>query len=249
MMIPRSRYKQRWGLNARVVLATAVVLLVAVLIGPWLRDVVVSLMSRAADVTQYALVPRAVLISRLEAAETELARTRYQGVLYESVAEKARHLETELGLRPVMSYSAARVVGQPPRTQYDTLLIDKGSDEGVVLGDVASVEGIAVGTVTSVSPSSAVVELYSSPGAEHDAELGDQKAIVVVVGRGGGALDSLVPGALDIRVGDAVRDVRTGYIFGTVVSVVHREIDTEQLLHLALPVDLTRLRVVSLTHP
>jgi len=131
---------------------------------------------------------------------------------------------------------------------YDTLLIDSGESEGVMVGDTVSVEGIALGTVTELSTHSSLVELYSSPGRTLDAEVGVSAGTIVVYGVGGGALEALMPGDLEVRVGDAVRDIRTGYVFGVVVSVVHRETDTEQYVSIALPVAPGAIRVVSLSH-
>ena len=248
MMIPPFRSSRpRLGQRGAVLFALAFVAVVLiVLAGPYIRDVVASFLSRIPE--EYAVLPRSVLVSRLAAAETEVLHTRYQSILYQDVLGRIQKLETELELRPQSAYLAARVLAAPPRLHYDTLLIDSGESEGVMVGDTVSVEGIALGTVTELSTHSSLVELYSSPGRTLDAEVGVSAGTIVVYGVGGGALEALMPGDLEVRVGDAVRDIRTGYVFGVVVSVVHRETDTEQYVSIALPVAPGAIRVVSLSH-
>lgn len=218
----------------------------ALLVGPSVRDFVAVALAQVP--AEYSVLPRSILISRLTAAEVELSRTRYQTLLYQGVAEKNQALEKELQLRPQSSYTAARVLSAPPRTHYDTLLIDAGTSDGVMMGDSVSHEGVAVGSVTEVSTHSSLVELYSSPGSTHDAVIGTQKGITVLHGTGGGSLEALVPGDIAIEVGDVVRDARTDYVFGVVVAVHRRETDTEQYISIALPEPPSDIRIVSLTH-
>lgn len=248
MMTPQFRSNRpHLGERSTLLLVVAVVVVMfAILIGPYIRDVVASFLSRIPE--EYAVLPRSVLVSRLAAAETEVLHTRYQSILYQDALRRIQKLETELELRPQSAYLAARVLAAPPRMHYDTLLIDSGESEGVMVGDTVSVEGMALGTVTELSTHSSLVELYSSPGRTLDAEVGSGAGTIVVYGVGGGALEALMPGDLEVRVGDVVRDIRTGYVFGVVVSVVHRETDTEQYVSIALPVAPGAISVVSLSH-
>ena len=219
---------------------------VVVLVGPWVRDLVAGVFTRVP--TEYAVLSRSVLVSRLAAAETEVQRTKYQSLLYQDTLQKVQALEKELGLRPREAYGAARVLAAPPKTQYDTLLIDSGAVDGVVVGDVASVEGIAVGIVTDVSEHSALVELFSSPGSQHDATVGALEGTIVLHGVGAGTLEATVPGDMEIERGDTVRSVRSGAVFAVVLSTARREIDTEQLISVVLPVTPGSIHTVSLTH-
>lgn len=239
--------RPRLGKRGAVFLVATVILIVFVILtGSYVRDVVASFLSKVPE--EYALLPRSVLVSRLAAAETEVLHTRYQSILYQDVLRRIQKLEAELDLRPSSAYRAARVIAAPPRMHYDTLLIDSGESDGVLVGDTVSVEGIALGAVTELSSHSSLVALYSSPGATHDAEIGVGGGTVVVYGVGGGALEALMPGDIEVSVGDIVRDVRTGYAFGVVVSVVHRETDTEQYVSIALPVAVSAVSIVSLSH-
>jgi cell shape-determining protein MreC len=243
------RANPKLGRRALHIGAGLIVLGAVYLVSAELRDGVTLLHARSADALEYALVPRAVLIDRLSAREAELQRVRYQSVLYETQAGALAALEKETLLRPGTTYGSARVVSVPPRTHYDTVLIAAGSEQGVRLGDIVTVEGIAVGEITDVSDQSALAQLYSSPGAEHDAVIGDERAIVVTYGVGGGALETSVPGGVSLARGDAVVDPRTGLVFAYISEVVERDIDTSVLVRMTLPFALSDLRYVSLIHP
>jgi cell shape-determining protein MreC len=241
----RSRERTRYVLTALGI----VVLLVVALVGPWVRDTLSTVLWGVAQVQQAVPLPRAVLESRLAMAEEELQQIQYQSILYAAQAERIQRLEKELALRPHDWYVSTTVLEAPPRSHYDTLLIAAGERDGVRVGDTASAYGMAVGIITDVSSATAIVQLFSSPGATRDAVVGARDAILIVTGLGGGALEAYAPGELAISVGDAVRDARGDYVFGTVASVVRREIDTEQHLLITVPIAPSALRLVTLTHP
>jgi cell shape-determining protein MreC len=243
------RANSRFGRRALHVGNGLILLGALYLLSAELRDGATLLQARSADALEYALVPRAVLIDRLSAREDELQRVRYQSILYETQAGALAALEKETLLRPSTAYGSARVVAVPPRTHYDTVLIAAGTEQGVRLGDIVTIEGIAVGQVTDVSDQSALAQLYSSPGAEHDAVIGSERAIVVTQGLGGGALETSVPGGVSIARGDAVVDPRTGLVFAYITEVVERDIDTSVLVRMTLPFAVNDLRYVSLIHP
>lgn len=249
MMTPRSHYKSGLSRGVKTLLVTIAVVVVGLLVGAYVRDGAVLILNTTDEARRYALLPRAVLIERLIASETELTAIRYQSILYGDVSERLATLSREMSLQSPGIYLTARVISAPPKTHYDTLLIAAGENAGVRLGDLVTVHGVAFGTVTDVSSGSSLVELYSSPGATHDAYVGDSEGIVVIRGVGGGALETSIPNDLDIAVGDTVTDSKTGYVFGVVSDVLRREIDTSALVRISLAAPPNSLRYVSLTHP
>lgn len=223
------------------------VLCALIVFGPWVRDTLSVALWGVVRVQEAVPLPRAVLASRLAALEDEVQRITYQSVLYAAQAERIQALETELGVRPQEAYTSAEVLGAPPRTHYDTLLIRAGTEDGVLLGDMVSAQGVALGTVTAVSDTTATVQLFSSPGATQDAVV-SEGAIIVVTGLGGGALEAYAPGELGVAVGDTVSDARSGEVFGVIAAIVRREVDTEQYLMITTPLAPSTVRLVSLTH-
>lgn len=218
--------------------------LLVFLFGATVRDFVVGLTLAVPE--SYTAVPRSVLVSRLEAAEQELVRIRYQAYLYENTHKELQALKAELALRDDESYASARVVAQPPKTQYDTILVSAGEEQGVTVGDSVYSQGFLVGFVTQVSERSALVELYASPGSQHDVVSSEDGGVIVAMGLGGGLLEARVPGGMPIERGAVVKDVRTGAPFGVVLSVLERDIDTEKVLSIVQPVAPSTLRTVSL---
>jgi cell shape-determining protein MreC len=248
MMTARSYDKSRRIRQALKVLGLCCVLTIGYFGAAEIRDGTTFVLSTTDEARRYALMPRALLLERLQSRESELARIQYQAVVYAAQGKALAELRKESSLRPTEAYGTARVVGTPPKTHYDTILIAAGTNDGVVLGDIVTVEGVAIGEITDVSAGSALAQLYSSPGATHDAFIGVENAIVVTHGLGGGALEASVSDDIAIAVGDTLEDPKTGFVMGVVSSVVRREIDTSALLRIVIPFTPSSLRLVSLVH-
>ena len=249
MMTGRSR--SRNSTQSRFIttgIIVVLVVLIGTLVGPYVRDLIVAARVSSDVYGKYALTPKSVLIERLDRAETELNRIRYQSVLYQSLEKQNAALRAEAKFISTSTYGTARVVAVPPTTHYDTIVIAAGSGDGVLVGDQVSVEGLAVGTITSVSQGSSVAELYTSAGREVDVELGKPSGTLVMRGLGGGAGETTVPDSVVVAPGDAVTDTKTGVVLGTVSSIAKREIDTSATVRITLPLSLSSLSLVSLQH-
>lgn len=248
-MMDRSQYKKvlHTGPFVRLVVITVCLVVAGVVVGPWIRDAVVGLVVPLTNTTAYATFPRSLLIERLHTTESELIRHRYMAVVYQPLAEENARLKKEHTMRPLAAYGTARIVARPPRTHYDTLLIAAGEGDGVRVGDTATVFGIAVGVVTDISRASAIVALYSSPGASMDVALGDPRSIVVLHGVGGGSFESSLPGGIAIALGDTATD-SAGMVIATVASIELRQTDTTKVLRLVSPIDFSKSDMVSLVH-
>jgi cell shape-determining protein MreC len=243
----RSNRVYEWR-DAALVVALVVVVLVVLFLTAWIRDLVVRARVGSEALVGYALTPRSVLIERLDRAESALLKGALSAALYEHTVRERDALRAELALRPESAYAVARVASAPPRTHYDTLAIARGAEDGVLEGDVATHEGVAFGTVSALSPHAAVVELYSSPGRAFDIALGEPRAITVVRGLGGGALEATVPDSVLVEVGDPVEEPVSGLVFGTVRHVEKRAVDTTLRVRIALIVSPATLTHVSLIH-
>ncbi len=245
-----TRYRSEWWRALPrwvwVVVLTLCVVIVVFLSYGWLRD---SILPRAQSVIpEYALYSRTTLEERLKDSESNRLRTEYQALLYGRSMQRIDELEKALALRPLEAYASARVIARPPRTHFDSLIIDLGSDEGVVAGDTVTVFGVMVGSVSSVSNDTAVVQLTSSPGSTRDFELGEPKAVVVAEGKGGGSFEALVPRDVVLALGDVVTDIESGYPGAVVRGVASSTSDVTNTLYLSLPVALIDISIVSLVH-
>jgi cell shape-determining protein MreC len=223
-----------------------VVMVIAYFSYGWLRD---TILPRAQSVVpEYALYSRATLEERLKDSESNRLLTQYQALLYTHTMQKVEELERALALRPLETYVSARVIARPPHTHFDSLIIDQGSNAGVVAGDSVTAFGVMVGSVSSVSSGTAVVQLTSSPGATRDFELGEPRAVVVAEGKGGGSFEALVPRDVALSIGDVVTDIESGYPVAVVRGIASSTNDVTNTLYLSLPVALVDISVVSLVH-
>lgn len=171
----------------------------------------------------YQALPKDVLAARLASAEEELARIRYQALLYTLTVEENERLSELLAFPEERAYASGRVIARPPRTHYDTLLVSIRDGSGVAVGDRVLVSGALVGTVSAVSQKVATVTLASAPGSAIDARVGEPSAIVVLRGEGGGAFSFEIPKDVALEAGDLIEAAAFGRHVVAVVASVERE--------------------------
>ncbi len=217
-------------------------------IAPYLRDLFGEVILGSEQQTSYALLSRAALIGTIEALENERARSAYQAALYQAVLDDLTDLQSKVGLLPKDSYGMARIIARPPRTHYDSVLIDRGSNDGVRAGDWATSDGVLFGEVTSVSDATAVVQLYSSPGSERSVSVGEPQAIVTIRGVGGGSYEALLPEGVQTASGDFIYDEFTQLPLAIVYDRIQREGDATARIYAAHPMSVSSLTVLGLMH-
>ncbi|MBY0538962.1 hypothetical protein K2P56_00815 [Patescibacteria group bacterium] len=201
----------------------------------------------ATPTPEYASLSRSELENRLQEAEEKVTRTEYQSVLYGLVVEENKKLREVRGVESISTAIPARVLSRPPRTHYDTLMVAAGSAVGVSAHDYAVWNGILLGEVISTTASSATIELYSTPGSEHDVVLGTPSAVAISRGLGGGSFEIMVPQEVVVVPGDVVRATTDEtLLFGVVVSVSGSATDATKTVHVASPVSMNELDFISL---
>ncbi len=131
-------------------------------------------------------------------------------------AQAARRLEALLAFKEQSPYRvvAARVVARDPSRWFATIVVDRGSTDGVVRnGSVVTADG-AVGRVIETTPFTARVLLLSDPRSAVGVLLQNSREIGVVEGNGPGDLHlKYLSRASDIRPGDAVITSGQGGVF------------------------------------
>ena len=109
--------------------------------------------------------------------QTEVEKYREKAIGAEAALQEAEQLRQALGLQrsgaipsgyePVV----ARIIGRSPTVWYGTLQIDKGSSEGIEVGDPVTGSGGPagglVGTISSATAGTAKVTLITDPAAEN----------------------------------------------------------------------------------
>lgn len=157
-------------------------------------------------------------LSSLRSAQTEneQLKQRVQELEFEvqqkaGLAEENARLKSLLELKNQSNYKVvpAQIIGRDPSAWYDTVIINRGTLDGVKLNSPIVNDGGLVGRVTAVSPVTAQITLITKNKSGLGAvigELASSSAIGVITGTG--KRDSLdmgyVPGNVPVQVGEAV---------------------------------------------
>ena len=140
----------------------------------------------------------------------------------------------------------AAVTLRPPHLPYDSILIDRGSADGVVEGAPVYAEGnIAIGVTSVVYEHSSLVILVSSAGFESTVYVFGPNIYTTGYGQGDGVIKIGVPQGILLAIGDAVvlPALQTG-IFGFIEAVDSTPSDPEQFAYIMQPVPIQSLRYV-----
>lgn len=158
------------------------------------------------------------------ALERDRVQTENDGLTRENGALRARvaDLTALLGSRTEKNPGiVGGVLARPPVSPYDVLVIDVGTGDGVKTGaQVFGNGGTPLGTVASVNETSARVLLYSAPGRETAAWVGEKRIAGSLKGEGSGAFSMLITREAGIVVGDPILIPGAGALpVGTVIGV------------------------------
>ena len=211
-------------------------------IGSFTRGIVSNIVAPRTKSDEYSALSKNALIARLNIADAELKRIQYQALLYSLLANENASLRESVSAVATPRGVTARVIARPPRTNYDTLLIDAGEMGGIHENDVAVYQGVVLGRISALDSNSATVSLFSSSGVSHDVILGDPRAVAVAYGLGGGAFEVSVPQGVKVAVGDSVRFPATeSLIVGVVQSISAQTRDVSQTVRFTIPFSFSEL--------
>lgn len=148
----------------------------------------------------------------------------------------------------------ANIIHKPPATPYDTLVLDVGERDGVVVGSRVSIGGGSVlGTITDVYSSASRATLFSAPEAHHEAALTTARGVQIpltATGEGAGSMVAEVPMGTGAAAGDLVVFAGAESMFsGVVTHVERREGSSFETVRFHLPVNLFELSYVLVLPP
>lgn len=181
-----------------------------------------------------------------------------QSLHEELAAEKGKEesfrialLENE-ELRNLLSASsapqiAAGVISRPPNTPYDTMIIDRGTADGIVeFAPVYYGNKMALGYVRQVYAHSALVALFSSPGVESTVYVFGPNLFTKAYGEGSGVVRISVPHGVTVEKGNMIilPSIDTG-VLGTIDSVQSIPTEPEQRAYVTYDQSLQSIRIVS----
>jgi rod shape-determining protein MreC len=184
-----------------------------------------------------------------EALAAENERLTNENHLLQGTARENDQLTALLQLRSGLDHAtvATRVIGRESLETRRMVILDKGTDDGIAIGDAVIVQGGALaGHVTDVGPNFAKVTLISDSSSTVVGQLLSSGATGEVVGQAGGVMimrniDSSVPISLDEEVytagiellGNIKSPYPKGLVLGTVVDVQRDANDVVQTAFLS----------------
>ncbi len=135
---------------------------------------------------------------------------------YREAYARNRYLETELNFKKRETFPAlmARVVGKDPSFWFQTLIVDRGKNDGVVRGMVARNSRGVVGQVLQVSDNYSKILLANAPSSAIDAIVQKNRVRGILKGAGeqGYVLQYVLKNA-DVSVGDILVTAGIGGVF------------------------------------
>ena len=129
----------------------------------------------------------------------------------ESLTVESQRLRSLLELKEQTDFKIkpAQIIGRDPSAWFDTLIINRGSSDGVKLNMPIVTKGGLVGRVSAVSFLTAQIHLITREKVSEGGiigELGTSNALGVVSGTGKKELLEMgyVPGSIEVQVGESV---------------------------------------------
>lgn len=141
----------------------------------------------------------------------------------------------------------AGVSGRPTELPYDVLVIDKGSESGIVVdAPVYSGQDQALGYIAAVYPNSSLVVLATTPDFKSTVYIYGPNVYATAVGQGSGGLRISIPQGIKVSVGDiVVLPSLDSAIYGEISSVDSSPTKPEQFAYVSTGISLQSLRYVS----
>lgn len=191
------------------------------------------------------LQSRLELLDRIKTLETRVASSRGMENTLAYLTKENEELRSLLSASSTPR-TVAGVIARPPYTPYDTIIIDRGSNDGIIQNaPVYHGNNIVIGYVRNVFPDTAHVTLLSSAGTEATVYLFGSQLFTTAYGEGGGIVRLSVPQGVPITHGDTViLPGLEGGVLGTVRDIQSIPTEPEQHAYVALPVSLQSIRLV-----
>jgi rod shape-determining protein MreC len=212
--------------------------------------------TRFVVIQDFLTVPRDVVTLRQRNAEleAEVSRLQAQVVQLQNSVSEADALAALVNFsrsNPENSYTAASVIGRDPSPFLRYLIIDKGSNNGLLRGMPVVTEQGLVGRVDAVISSAARVQLITDTSSAVNIRLEKAKKEAILTGTVSGDLSlDLVPQDVVLEAGDLVLTSGLGggfpadLIVGQVLNVRKRDSDLFQQAIVQPVVDFAQLKIV-----
>jgi rod shape-determining protein MreC len=226
----------------------------------WFTSTIVDVQSwfstRYVAIQDFLAAPRDVASLRQRNAELESDVASLQAQVIE-LQERASQVDTLAALvgysraNPESSYKAADVIGRDPSPFLHYIIINLGSNDGILRGmPVVTHQGL-IGRVDAVIADAARIQLITDPTSAVNIRLQSSNVEALLNGSVTGDLTlDLIPQDVVIQEGDVVLTSGLGgsyppdLIIGQIINIRKREADLFQLASVQPIVDFSRLEMV-----
>lgn len=192
---------------------------------------------------------RAELVRQIDDLETKLATEAGTQLSIKRLLEENMQLRALAEAGEADDRMVARVISRPGSLNYDLIQIDKGTDDGVVVGaPVYTGIDTVVGVVVQATASYAFVDLFTSPGFLSTAFIVGPNVFSPIEGMGGGVARVKLPQGVSLETGQVVilPGISSG-VYGEIVSVQNAPTQPEQYGYITSPVSISNLLYVSVS--
>jgi rod shape-determining protein MreC len=203
---------------------------------------------------------RKTLENQVSALETELLALQEKQSQLALTLEENEFLREQLNFEIADNYQKiiARVIGRSSDETINTITIDKGKKQGVVLGAAAVIGDKAmIGKIINVSDYNSVVLLVNDHNSQIAASiLNKDKTIGIVKGEYGlGAKMQLIPQTETLNADDIVvtsgieNNIPRGLLIGSIDSISENPGDVFKEAVIKLPFNLNKISLVNILSP
>jgi rod shape-determining protein MreC len=212
--------------------------------------------TRYAAIQDFFAAPRDITALRQRNAELEAEVSRLQGQIIDlqqkvSEAEILAALVDFSRASPESTYKGAAVVGRDPSPFLHYIIINRGSNDGILRGmPVVTNQGL-IGRVDAVIADAARVQLITDPASAINVRLQNADTDAALIGSVTGDLTlDMISQDVTVEVGDVALTSGLGgnyppdLIVGQVISVRKRDYELFQQASIQPAVDFARLEIV-----
>lgn len=227
-----------------------VILGIFIISGTFITRTISSVTASASELISQTVnlgTPKSVLIARQKALQAQNEQLQQQLSGVQLTEDENNSLRQILNYPKISSSSiVGRVISKPSRNIYDRIVIDRGSRDGVVIGDkIIAGENSFLATIDQVNETTSEGTLESGSFFTGDAIITRLGITVPVEGKGSGNFELHVPRDLDVRDGDVMTlPGSPEFIFGIIKSVTFDERDPYQTVLARTPVNVQELKFV-----
>jgi len=210
--------------------------------------------ARKATDSIWVMMQLSKIDKKLKEVEEENLRLKSELAGMIKIKEENKILRKEINLvgenENISDFVSARVIGKSTANFLQTYTVDKGSTNGIEIGQTVIAQGYLVGKVKSVTPYTSTITIISSGQLTLPVALVQSKATGLVRGGLEGLIIEEIPLDSEVKQGELVitQDLEgvvvPGIAIGTIRTTIQHKGDIFQRAIAESPLDFSRIEIV-----